>query len=115
MAKLHVLGFCDILQRNLPVDVLYDVDLVGRLVDEGLDYDVLGTLYVVLLYVFGYEADVFLAEFAGLALAYALAVLELVKSDGVVYGHVFQGRVRENHEARQLQLSGHVLAQVLEH
>ena len=73
-------GLCDFFQVNLSVDSENNAHLVGTLVDEGTNAEVLEAVYLVLLAVAGYELAELGSIAVGLAFAHALDVLQLFDS-----------------------------------
>ena len=50
----------------------------------------------------------------GLAFADALTTGKFLYRDGILYGHVFQGRISENHPRRKFQALGLILSDILQ-
>ena len=70
-----------------------DEELVAGSVWSGLNNEVVRTDDVVFFHILAYEVDKLGSELLCLALAHALAVLQLVQGDRVHYRHILQGRV----------------------
>ena len=99
----------------LAVNALDYIDLVHGLVDHGLHHEVVRSVNLVFLDIFGNEGKELLSELACLSFPDSLAVLEFIHSDRIHDGHVFQRRISEYHPWLQVLLPCHVSAEVLEH
>ena len=115
LIEFEVLRISDVFKWNLLIDILYDADFQGRFVHHRLHHHVVRTCNLVLFDIFFDEVDKRLTKLLCLTSADSGNLRQLLHSDRILDGHVFQRRILEDDEWRQVFLLRYGLTKVFQH